>query len=99
MNLAGNSPTVGKVLLRESPTEASTGEYNLTPLGGGVVGYTVDSFFDVFVELSLDNGLSWRQTEGPFRMNLTSLVPEPATLGMAMVAMAGLGLVRRRRRS
>jgi hypothetical protein len=96
MDLVGNHPTLGKVQLRKSPTLQSTGHYTLTPLGGGLTGYSVDSFFDVFVELSLDDGATWRQTDGPFRMNLTS-VPEPAAVALVMVGVAGvLALVRRR---
>lgn len=97
MNIVGNDPTLGKALMRESPTQASTGHYALTPLGGGLTGYSVDSFFDVFVELSLDDGFTWRQADGPFRINLTS-VPEPAVVALAMMGVAGvLALVRRRR--
>ena len=46
------------VRLRESPTLASAGAMTMTSDGSGTGG-TFDSFFDVFVELSLDGGMSW----------------------------------------
>lgn len=70
------------VLIRESPTLASTGQTTYTPLGNGV--YRIDSFFDVFTELSLDGGQSW--TPGS-PLHLEGGVPEPSTL-----ILVGLGL-------
>jgi hypothetical protein len=49
--------TAGPFMIRESPTRASTGKTAITDLGGGL--YHIDSFFDVFTELSLDGGQSW----------------------------------------
>jgi hypothetical protein len=46
------------VLVRESPTLASSGSMTMRSSGTGSGG-TFDSFFDVFVELSLDGGQSW----------------------------------------
>ncbi len=45
------------VMVRESPTKASLGRTSITNLGGGT--YRIDSFFDVFTELSLDGGQTW----------------------------------------
>jgi hypothetical protein len=47
----------GPFMIRESPTRASTGKTAITDLGGGL--YRIDSFFDVFTELSLDGGQTW----------------------------------------
>ena len=47
----------GPFMIRESPTRASTGKTAITDLGGGQ--YHIDSFFDVFTELSIDGGQSW----------------------------------------
>jgi hypothetical protein len=43
--------------LRESPTLASTGRTTIQPATGG--GYIIHSFFDVWLELSPDNGMTW----------------------------------------
>lgn len=56
--------------IRESPTLKSMGTTTITPAPGG--GFAIDSFFDVFTELSLDNGLSWQvSTSAPPRMRFT----------------------------
>ena len=56
--------------LRESPTLASIGTTKIQDLGGGT--FLVDSFFDVFFELSLDGGVSWvPQSNAPSTMTLT----------------------------
>ncbi len=44
----------GGLMIRESPTQESRGSTAITDLGGGM--YHIDSFFDVFTELSLDGG-------------------------------------------
>lgn len=84
-------------MLRESPTLASLGQYSTTSLSDGSFG--VDSFFDVFFELSLNNG-PFVPADGPFHLVLTSQVPEPATIVSAAIGCAGLGLfvTRQRRR-
>ena len=41
----------GGVMIRESPTLQSLGQTKITDIGGGL--YHIDSFFDVFTELSL----------------------------------------------
>src|SRR5205807_10229999 len=50
----GNLPST--VRLRESPTMMSTGQTKITTVTGG---FHIDSFFDVFVELSTNGGSSW----------------------------------------
>jgi autotransporter-associated beta strand protein len=44
------------IRLRESPTLQSLGQTSIEPTPGG---YMVSSFFDVFTEISLDNGVTW----------------------------------------
>jgi hypothetical protein len=44
-------------MIRESPTLPSLGQTSITDLGGGL--YQIDSFFDVFTELSIDGGNTW----------------------------------------
>jgi hypothetical protein len=79
----------GGVMIRESPTLASTGQTSITDNGNGT--YMIDSFFDVFTELSVDGGMTWMpDLNGPARMTLT---PEPATL--LLLGLGGLVLRKR----
>src|SRR4029077_4306857 len=43
-------------LLRESPTLPSTGQTTITDTGGQ---FHINSFFDIFTEISLDGGATW----------------------------------------
>ncbi|MHC4697218.1 MAG: hypothetical protein ACYTFA_10780 [Planctomycetota bacterium] len=70
MSLTGNVGTV-LIEIRESPSLASTGETTITDLGGGL--HQIDSFFDVFTELSVDGGPFDPQTDGPGRVVLVTL--------------------------
>jgi hypothetical protein len=91
MNLSGGSLPMG-VMIRESPILASTGLTDITDLGDGT--YHIDSFFDVFTELSLDGGMSWYpDMTGPGRMNL---VPEPSCLAILVSGLLGLWVLNRR---
>jgi hypothetical protein len=78
------------VMVRESPTLPSLGQ---TSVSGGLGDYTIDSFFDVFTELSLDGGQTWGpDLDGPAHMELC---PEPGTL--SLLVLGALAAVRRRR--
>jgi hypothetical protein len=63
------------IRIRESPSKASTGQTTITPVGGGM--YDIDSFFDVYTELSVDYGPWVAQTNPAGRMTLVpaSTVP------------------------
>ncbi len=76
-------------MVRESPTRASTGRTRMTDVGGGQ--WAIDSFFDVFVELSIDGGQTWTPAANPNRLGL---VPEPAT--MAILGLGVLPFLRKR---
>lgn len=90
MSLSGGGLPAG-VRVRESPTLQSLGRTTMTDVGGGL--YRIDSFFDVFTELSIDDGQTWMPSSGSLHLNG---VPEPTTLGV--LAGAWAILVHRQRR-
>jgi len=51
-------------MIRESPTLQSTGQTTVRPVSGG---YMIGSFFDVFLELSTDNGSNWTPADRALR--------------------------------
>jgi len=64
------------VMIRESPTLASLGGILQRDLGGGQ--YHIDSFFDVFTELSLDGGQTWYPSDQALRITTIDQAPTPA---------------------
>ena len=102
LQMSGADMPVG-VNIRESPTKASKGGTSCVPVPGG---YQLDSFFDIFTELSVDDGMTWwpvvsRSMDGgqtwsdgelPMRIETT---PEPATL--SLLVLGGAAMLRRRR--
>ncbi|MGA2625353.1 MAG: T9SS type A sorting domain-containing protein [Bacteroidota bacterium] len=62
-------------MLRESPTLLSSGHLELEGGGGGGGGgvYRINSFFDVYLQITLDGGGTWTPASGPIR--LTFYVP------------------------
>ncbi len=75
--------TLGGAIIRESPTLRSLGQTAITDIGGGM--FRIDSFFDIFTELSLDGGQTFIPADRPGHV---VLMPEPGTL-----ALIGAGLV------
>jgi hypothetical protein len=93
LNLSGVSP-LGPFMIRESPTRASLGQTSITDIGGGL--YQIDSFFDVFTELSIDGGATWMpSTTGSGHLALP--VPEPAGVTLLVVGLASMMRSHRRR--
>ncbi len=74
--LFGAGPS-GAFMLRESPTKQSLGKHTL---GSDPRGYRVSSYFDVWFELSTDDGLSWSPASRAMRV-LASMPPAvPGTI-------------------
>ena len=76
MNLTG-STAFGPIIIREDYYAPSAGQTTITDIGGGL--YHIDSFFDVFTELSVDGGMSWIASDYPTRMELAPLSLIPVT--------------------
>ncbi|HEV2391826.1 MAG TPA: DUF4214 domain-containing protein [Verrucomicrobiae bacterium] len=53
-------PLPGNLMLRQSGSQASTGQVNLTPAPGGSAGFLISSFFNVSLDFSADGGQTWQ---------------------------------------
>jgi hypothetical protein len=71
------------MMIRESPTKQSLGKHTIAP---DPHGYRVSSFFDVFLELSVNDGLDWIPAERSIRVQAS--VP-PAAPGSIFGSKAG----------
>ena len=101
-SILGGGGAGGMVMIRESPTRSSNGNGDVGGGGGG--GYMIDSFFDIFTEVSTD-GSNWSpatQTSADGGQTWLSAqsasidgLPEPATL--SLLALGGAALIRRRK--
>jgi hypothetical protein len=95
MTLTGHHPVYGDIVLRESPTLASTGELNVVKTTADMKPVLQQSYLDLFLELSIGGG-EFVPASDAFRIGY--VVPEPGTVGLALVAAAWVGAMRRRRR-
>ena len=60
LDISGGTLPMG-VQIRESPIRASLGRTTSSAVGGGAT-YQIDSFFDIYTEVSTDGGMSWWPT-------------------------------------
>jgi hypothetical protein len=65
--LGGTAAPAG-VMIRESPTVASPGRTTITALSGGR--YRVETYYDVWLELSTDGGGTWIPADNAVHMTL-----------------------------
>lgn len=68
LDLQGQIPGGPQVMLRESPSRSSTGETTISDLGGER--FQVDSFFDIWTEISIDGGTTWSPAGESLRLDL-----------------------------
>jgi len=64
----GGSTAPAGVMVRESPSLASSGRTTITALSGGQ--YHVETYYDVWLELSLDGGATWSPADNAVHMTL-----------------------------
>jgi hypothetical protein len=76
LNLSGNSP-FGPFMLRESPTLQSLGRHTIR---SDPRGFRVSSFFDVFLELSVDGGATWTPANRSMRIQSSSPPAAPNSI-------------------
>jgi hypothetical protein len=90
-------PITASAVLRLDPNRPSTGQITFTEIGGGL--YQVDSFFDIFTELSVDGGNTWIPSSAPLHLEM---LPEPSTVLLSALGSIAIGVAafyRRRRRA
>ena len=89
--LSLSGPVLGRTLtLMLDASTPSTGETSIEPVDAGDVQvFRIDSFFDVFVELSLDTVPPLSTTRGPIRASLVA-IPEPGSAALIGLGLAGL---------
>jgi len=92
LSLVSSNPI--PIQIRESPTLQSLGKTTITGVGGG--NYRIDSFFDVFTELSLDGGQTWIP-QNERNGTRVELQPEPSSVVLMGLGCVSLILWRRRR--
>jgi len=94
-----SGPVLGHTLSMTLGSTPSTGGASVEPLSGNTSDekgpFVITSFFDVFVDLSLDGPTPLNTTRGP--VHLAVPAPEPASLALLAGAMLGLAAVRRGR--
>jgi hypothetical protein len=93
-------PALGHTLdLSLDQSKSSTGGLSITPLIDGT--FSINSFFDVFVDLTLDSTTPLNTEIGPIHLALPAVaaVPEPSTWAMLLLGFASIGFMAYRRKS
>lgn len=90
MNIAGGNLPAG-VMIRESPTLASTGNFTITALGNGF--YQLHGYFDLYTEISFNGGANWFPNDGGFEQLI--IAPEPSSAALFVLGMGGFACLRR----
>lgn len=86
LDISGGSLPPG-VMIRESPTQTTPGQTSIT--SGDY--YAIDSFFDVYIELSLDGGANWYPSQSPpAHMELAVNSDVPTVSQWGLIVMAGV---------
>jgi hypothetical protein len=77
------------------PANPSVGETSITPIGPNQ--FRINSFFDVFVEITVDGTTPLTTTLGPIHAEAVQAVPEPSSIAAIAIALPiMLALYRRR---
>ncbi len=89
LSLALSGPLQGHTLTLGLGTSDSTGMDSIDPIGNGL--FRIDSFFDVFVDLTEDTNTPLHATRGPVLLTLPP-TPVPAPAGLTLLAAPALFL-------
>ena len=84
----------GGAMLQESPTLQSKGKTKIVDEPGGL--FRINSFFDVFTELSIDDGKNWVASVDPRFIRVS--IPEPSAavlVGLGLLGALGYARIRR----
>jgi hypothetical protein len=83
LDISGGSLPTG-VFIHESPSKASLGR---TTSSTGTGGYDIDSFFDIYTEVSTDGGANWHEAQsGPAEVTLTVAPQEPVIMSIQRIS-------------
>jgi len=92
--LSLSGPLLGHTLTLDlSPSPPSTGTTTITPISSDGP-FAISSFFDVFVDLSLDTPTPLHTQRGPLHFEAQD-VPEPAGIAILATGLFGLWRIRR----
>ncbi len=97
LSLALSGPVLGHTLTLGLGVPPSTGMASIQPVGVNQgEAFRIDSFFDIFVDLTLDSTPPLHTTRGPLHAELVA-APEPASLVLLVGGVLGLAAARRSR--